>query len=504
MGIYDFTMQDVIRRNALFHANKTAFISIEGSWTFGQYTKEVDRLAAGLGALGVRKGDRIGVVAFNSYEFLLLFGAAARLGAILVPVNWRLKPNEINLIFEDSKPKIVVVSPDYMDMVENLVTRVSCVTNCLVIGKGVGNFRSFEEIMAYTGRFQEVEVTQQDPFIILYTASVDGRPKGAVLTHANLVITNFQVMALMGIKADSVFLNLLPFFHIAGILMSLQVVQAGGRNIIMKKFDAREAADWIEREQVTFMWTFPPMLSMILDEAKSSGSNLSSLRIGGGWDQQEMIQRFRQMTGAPFWVGFGQTETTGICTMSLFDEQPGSAGREVPLVRMRIVDEYDREVPEGGSGEIVVRGPVVFQKYWNKEEETTYTFRGGWHHTGDIGRLDGKGYLWYVKRKAEKELIKPGGENVYPGEVEKTLLEHPDVLEACVFGIPDDKWGEAIKAVCVLRQGTNPEPEGLIEFVASRIARYKKPKYVTFVEALPKTKDGEVDREKVKSEHGDS
>jgi long-chain acyl-CoA synthetase len=169
------------------------------------------------------------------------------------------------------------------------------------------------------------------------------------------------------------------------------------------------------------------------------------------------------------------------------------------MVRMRVVNDYDRDVGIGTAGEIVVRGPAVFLEYWNLGEESAYTFRDGWHHTGDVGRLDEEGYLWYVGRKAEKELIKPGGENVYPAEVEKVVLEHPDVREACVFGVPDKEWGEAIKAVVALKDGCRQEPAGLIDFVGSRIAGYKKPKYVTFAESLPKKGDGTVDREKVKS-----
>jgi long-chain acyl-CoA synthetase len=269
----------------------------------------------------------------------------------------------------------------------------------------------------------------------------------------------------------------------------------------MEKFEAKEALDWIEREGVTFLGSFPPMLSSLLDEAETSGRILASLRVVGGLDSPETIQRFQQMTGARFWTGFGQTETSGLCSFLFFDEKPGSAGREGPLVRVRIVDEYDQEVPVGQLGEIVVQGPTVFHGYWNLETETAQALRSGWHHTGDMGRLDEQGYLWYVKRKAEKELIKPGGENVYPVEVEKTLLEHPEIEEACVFGVPDKKWGEAIKAVCVRKAGSILEPEALIEFVADRIARYKKPKFVTFVKKLPKNEDGYVDRDKVKSDY---
>ena len=189
-------------------------------------------------------------------------------------------------------------------------------------------------------------------------------------------------------------------------------------------------------------------------------------------------------------------------TVCPYAEKPGSAGKEGPLVKIKLVDGQHGEVPVGTPGEICVRGPMVFLGYWNLEEDTRYTFREGWHHTGDIGRLDENGYLWYVKRKAEKELIKPGGENVYPAEVEKIILEHPEVAEVSVIGVRDPEWGEAIKAICVLKPGSVLTVQGLIDFVASRIARYKKPKYVDFVPALPKTQDGSIDREKVKAEYG--
>jgi len=185
-----------------------------------------------------------------------------------------------------------------------------------------------------------------------------------------------------------------------------------------------------------------------------------------------------------------------------FIEKPGSAGRPSPFVRVGLFDEYDREVPPGTPGEICVRSPSVFLGYWGREEDTAYTFRNGWHHTGDIGRFDEEGYLWYVKRKSQKELIKPGGENVYPSEVEKVILQHEKVLEVSVIGVRDPEWGEAIKAICVLKPGEILEARDLIEFVASKIARYKKPKYVVVVDSLPKTKDGEIDRDRVKKEHG--
>jgi acyl-CoA synthetase (AMP-forming)/AMP-acid ligase II len=502
MGLYDITIQDVIRQNAVFRRDKVALVCGDLRMTFGEYAREVDLLAAGLFSLGVSKGERIGVVAFNCHEFFLLYGAAARLGAIMLPVNWRLKPDEIQGILEDCTPSVVVASGEYWEAVSEISDRCPFVKHRLAMGEGGKGFRPLKEVASSGKELLQVDLSQKDPYLIVHTAAVEGRPRGAVLSHGNIVAANIQSMGVMGLDERSVHLNLLPLFHIAGFGMAMNVMQAGGRNVIMRKFDAKEAVDWIQREGVTAIGTFPPMLSMILDAAESEGKSLKSLCSVGGLDHPETMQRCQRESGARFWIGFGQTETSGFCTICPLDEKPGSAGKEGPLVRVRLVDDYDREVPMGQPGEIVVRGPLVFQGYWNLEKETAYTFREGWHHTGDIGRMDEQGYLWYVKRKAEKELIKPGGENVYPAEVEKALLEHPEVAEACVFGVPDKQWGEAIKAVCALTAESVLTPEGLIEFVASRIARYKKPKFVAFVESLPKSSDGAVDREKVKAEHG--
>lgn len=502
MGLYDLTVYDIVKKNALFRGNKVGLVCGDLRMSFAQIASEVDRVACGLAGLGVIKGDRIAVVAMNCHEFLILYGAAAKLGAIMLPINWRLKPEEIQVILEDCTPKVLVGSSEYLEMLGELAGKCSFVERMLALGEGGGGFQPIGEIGLGKEPAPEAQLHANDPFVIIHTAAVEGRPRGAVLSHGNIVAANVQSMAVMGIQEDSVHLAMLPLFHIAGLGMAMHVMHAGGTNVIMRKFDAVEAARLIEKESVTTIETFPPMLSMLLDAAQENGLGLKSLRAVGGLDHPETMQRCQSMTGARFFVGFGQTETSGFCTICPLDERPGSAGREGPLVRVRLVDDYDREVPVNIPGEITVRGPLVFLGYWNLPRETDYTFREGWHHTGDIGRLDEQGYLWYVKRKAEKELIKPGGENVYPAEVEKALLEHPDLLEACVFGVPDKQWGEAIKAVCSVKPGSFLEPQELIDFVASRIARYKKPKYVVLVEALPKTQDGSVDREKVKAEYG--
>ncbi|MDX9816535.1 MAG: AMP-binding protein, partial [Smithellaceae bacterium] len=251
----------------------------------------------------------------------------------------------------------------------------------------------------------------------------------------------------------------------------------------------------------TFWGTFPPMLNMLLDVQDKESIETPSLKGVGGMDAPATIERFlKKQPQAVFYSIYGQTEAMPIsgCDIS---EKPGSIGRPAIMTRVKIIDELDQEVPAGTVGEICVKSPAVFMGYWNLKNDTAYAFRNGWHHTGDLGRMDENGYLWYSGRKPEKELIKPGGENVYPAEVEQTIMSHGAIAEVSVIGIPDAEWGEAVLAVCVRKPGMIVEEKELIEFVASKIARYKKPKQVLFVENLPKTATVAIDRDEVKKRY---
>jgi long-chain acyl-CoA synthetase len=250
------------------------------------------------------------------------------------------------------------------------------------------------------------------------------------------------------------------------------------------------------------MFDFAPILGSILEAHKKSGKGIKSLQHVAGLESPAVIEEYQKLTGGTFSCMYGQTETSAIATMGRYSDRPGSAGRTIQLADVRIVDDNDKPLPSGEIGEIAVKGPMVFKGYWNLTEDTAFTFRGGWQHTGDLGRFDGDGFLWYEGRKAEKELIKPGGENVYPAEVEKAILEHPAVEKTVVFGVPDPKWKEGIKAVCQLKSGHTLEPQELIAYVGSRIASFKKPQYVEFVSELPQLEDGSADRVKVKELYG--
>jgi long-chain acyl-CoA synthetase len=323
-----------------------------------------------------------------------------------------------------------------------------------------------------------------------------------VISHHNLIFCTLQNIAMMGLTSEDAYLNILPLFHIAGMFGFLVTMHAGGRNVMISKFDPKPAGKMIDQEKITMIGDFPPILLQLMDEQAKGEYTLASLKHLFGIDMQDTIKRFENLGHGQFWMAYGQTETMGLMSVCSNREKPGCAGKAGPLVDLRIVDEFDHEVETGKVGEILVRSPLVFQGYWEEGDLTRHTFRDEWHHTGDSGRMDQEGYLWFAGRKAEKELIKPGGENVYPIEVEKVILEHPSVQEVSVIGVPDPKFGEGIKAVCVLRISEKLAEQELIDFVGSRIARYKKPGYVQFVASLPKKEDGSIDRPKVKELYG--
>ncbi|MFC1821764.1 AMP-binding protein [Thermodesulfobacteriota bacterium] len=505
MGLYDFTIYDVISRNAKIYPDRDAVVFNQNRLTHKAYKEKCDQLAAGLVKAGIQKGDRLGVVANNNDEFMVLYGAAAKIGAIVLPVNWRFQKDEVAYVLNDCTPKIVFAGQGFQEMVADVSQQIKSIQKCYTIGPTEGikdGFQPFGELYSEDGAANEFDIPADNGFVIVHTAAVGGYPRGALLSHGNVIASNLQVIDQNRMKEDECHICFLPLFHIAALSMVMAVMHKGGNNVILDRFDPELSLKLIEKEKVTVFGSFAPILKTLTEKYQEGNYDLSSLRYVGGLEDPDAIKAFLKISpNVVFSVGFGQTEAMGVTGCPL-DEKPGSAGKPAIMSRVALFDDDDREVPVGKPGEICVRSPSVFLGYWGLEEETAFTFRNGWHHTGDMGRFDEEGYLWYVGRKAQKELIKPGGENVYPAEVENAILSHDAVEEASVIGVPDEKWGEAIKAICVLGQGKTVKEEELIEFVASKIARYKKPKFVVFVDALPKTEDGNIDRQQIKKDHG--
>jgi long-chain acyl-CoA synthetase len=504
MGLHDYTFYDLINRNAVCFNNRPAWFEAddERTLTFSEFKERVDCLASGLQGLGIQKGDRICAVGKNGLEFFLLYGAAAAVGAIVVPINWRLSAEEALFNLNDCEPKILFADSEFQEITQDRKAKLPSIEHCFNLKSSGGEFAEFNSLMGNAGEFESVDVASDDGWVIIHTAAVAGRPRGALLSHGNLICANISLHMLFNLSADDVHLNLLPLFHIAGLCMATGCFHAGALNVNMSKFDAEQAVNLIAGKKVSVVYEFSPILSSILDAHEKTGKDITSLKTVKGIENPETIERYQKLTGGTFFCVYGQTETSGMATLGRYNDRPGSAGKTIELADVRLVNDNDNPVDPGEVGEIAVKGPMVFKGYWNLPEDTEYTFREGWHHTGDLGRFDEDGFLWYEGRKAEKELIKPGGENVYPAEVESAILEHDAVDKTVVFGVPDPIWKEGIKAVCTLKEGQELDSRGLIAFVSQRIASYKKPRYVEFVSELPLLKDGSPDRAKIKELYG--
>jgi len=489
---------DIYEKNALYKSSAPAIHWGTEETTYSELFIETAKLAKGLKSLNLEPGARVAVLCKNHPVFFHLFGAASALNLTLVLINRRLSNDEVSHIIEDTTPSIIFCDKEMADQAANLTTSFSFLKHSYVVD---GDDAQFLNLYKNSPLKNPVAYNHNDPFVIIHTAAMLGKPRGAVLSQENIILSNQQVIQAFDLNQTKAYLNILPLFHIMGVNLGLGMLQAGGKNIIQEKFDPPKTLKLIQEQKVNIFGSFPPILSNLLDEAKENSYDLSSLEIAAGLDMPETVKDWESHTDSKFWTMYGQTETSGLITFAEYFDKPGSAGIISTLANIKIADELDNILPVDETGEILVKGPLVFQGYWNADDLNTHTFRGDWHHTGDLGMIDSDGYLFFKGRKAEKELIKPGGENVFPAEVEKAIVQHEAVKDVCVFGVPDKKFGEGIKAVCSLNSGFELDKDELIKFTGSLIAGYKKPRYVEFIKELPKAEDGSIDREKIKTQY---
>ena len=495
------TFYTTLQDNARARGSEIALIGPSDSLTYNQLLDRVDVLAEGLNRRGIATGERVCLLAYNAIESFLLFGACARTGAIVFPINWRLSGAEVQGVLDLAEPKMLIVDAVNLGTLESI--EVDTIPFRALIGsESQEGWLSFDDL-SQEGDSEIPVVKADDAFVLLTTAAVEGVPRAATLTHANILTASDQLINGLELTPDDRHLAALPLFHVTGLGLSLATLQAGGANVIQERFDPTDAVGLMDQHQVSLLASFPPVLATLLEAREATGATWDSLRYVLGFDAPEMIQRLLAESGASFWTGYGQSETSGVVTLIDVREKPGAVGKPLPAAELRCFDEQGNEVPVGATGEIVVQGPLVFKGYWRDEDANLYAARLGWHHTGDLGRLDEEGYLYYVGRKPEKDLIKSGGENVYPAEVEFAIASLPQVSAVCVIGVPDETWGETVKAVVELKPGETLTDKEVIEAVTKRIATYKKPRQIQFIEALPRTSEGQIDRVAVKVTYGE-
>jgi long-chain acyl-CoA synthetase len=458
--------------------------------TYAETWERCRRLAGALRGLGLERGDRVAVVARNSHRYLELYQAVPAAGLVLVPLNQRHADAELRYALADSGARVLLAARAIGDL-------PACVEH--VVDAGAGH----EELLAgATPADFPDDVGEDDVAGLFYTGGTTGASKGVMLRHRSLVANAMHLQAAMPFEPDTRFLLVAPMFHLAGTIAVLACVWHGARQVVMEAFDAAAALDLIERERVTVTQVVPSMLAAMCEEQLARPRDVSSLELltfGGAPSATETLRRAaRLFPDAELMTMYGATETAPIVTTlrglhRLLDgPQARSCGRPTVGVEARVVDPQERTpVAAGEVGEVAVRGPNVMAGYWRKPEQTAAVLADGWYHTGDLGYLDEEGYLYLVDRA--KDMIVTGGENVYSTEVEDALYRHPAVLEAAVFGIPDERWGEAVHAVVVPRVETDVTEEDLIRHCREAIADYKVPKRIELRdEPLPKSGAGKL------------
>jgi fatty-acyl-CoA synthase len=459
----------------------------------------VDRLAAGLRAGGVCPGDRVGFLGFNHPAFLETLFATARLGAIFVPLNFRLTSSELAYIIADAGVHTLVVDADHCDLIDEVRPRLP-VRVFVGTGECHGQFQDYEALVNWPRPLGPVvtPVDADSVAVIMYTSGTTGRPKGAMLTHANLWWSNANKGLAMDFLESDVTLVAAPLFHIGGLnVTTLGTWQKGGEILLFPSFEPGKCLEAIARHGVTTMFGVPAMFLFMSQHPAFDTIDLTSIRtlICGGAPVPEPLIKVYNGRGIPIQQGYGLTETAPAVALLGADDalaKVGSTGRPVFFVDIRIVDASGSVVTTPrGVGEICVRGPNVMKGYWNQPDATAEAIDAeGWFHTGDAGYFDEDGFLFISDRF--KDMLITGGENVYPAEVESVLYEHPAVAEVAVIGMPDDQWGEAVVAVVAAKEGESVTLDELRDFGARNLARYKLPSRLHLVDALPRNPAGKV------------
>jgi long-chain acyl-CoA synthetase len=466
--------------------------------TYAELDERSARLATLLREQGLQQGDRVGVMLPNVLEFPIAYYGVLRAGGTVVPMNVLLKRREIAFYLEDSGAKLLLAWQGFCEEARDGAADAGAE---LVEVEPA----SFAELLAgYEPTPDLTDTEEEDTAVILYTSGTTGKPKGAELTHFNLSRnSDIAGRTTCGIEQGDIVLGALPLFHSFGQTVSMNAsLRVGATLTLLPKFDPGEALEIMQRDRVTHFYGVPTMYGALLHHPDRESYDTSALRTcitGGASMPVEVLRGFEEAFGCEVLEGYGLSETSPVATSNHpgRPRKPGSIGTPLEEVEVKVVDEDDNEVPQGEVGEIVIRGHNIMKGYWQRPEATAEAMRGGWFHSGDMAKVDEDGYFFIVDRK--KDLIIRGGYNVYPREVEEVLYEHPKIREAAVIGVPHDEWGEEIGAAVVCHEGEELSPEEVSQYVKERIAAYKYPRIVWFLDDLPKGPTGKILKREIES-----
>ncbi len=479
------------------------FVGSGYRFTFQQANERVNQLANYLINVGIEPKDRVAILTRNNQQFPTAMFAAAKIGAITVPLNWRLHSQELSYILNDCQASLLVYDAEFSGTVQKIKNEIS-VNVYVVVGDDQGTDIEFENTLAGQSK-QEPEIVGggDDPAIIMYTSGTTGKPKGAILSHFNMFTATIGISHTIDWRYRDRFLSVAPLFHIGGLAPIVTNIHCGATSVFLPDFNPVEAWRSIEKERINFMMSVPVMLSFMLMVPDIDKIDLSSLRhivCGGSVVAANLIEAYHKL-GIEVQNVYGITEYSGAVTFWTHEmgmDKFQSVGKPVFHGDIQIVDPNTlEELPDGEVGEIWCRGPQVFQGYWNNQEDTGKALFDGWYRSGDLGKKDQDGFIYVVDRL--KDMIISGGENIYPAELEAVIATLPSVAEVAVVGAPDEQWGEVSCACVVVKPGYQLKPDEVIEVCQKNLARYKVVRKVVFTDALPRNAVGKIMKNVLKS-----
>ncbi|MDP2645147.1 MAG: long-chain-fatty-acid--CoA ligase [Desulfobacterales bacterium] len=495
-------ISDFLEKNAKVYPERIAIVDQvkDVRLTFRQVQERVYRLANALSGLGVAKGDRVAVIQDNCFEWLEIYLAIGKIGAVATPLNYRLIGKELADLLNHSGSETLIAGSDFVPVIEPFTDRLAALKHTIVMGKPLEGTLNYDTLLAEApaGRPQEI-IARDDLFCLLYTGGTTGRPKGAMLSHHNLTAVCTTWIIEWGLSHDEVGMIVTPLFHTGSNWPLFAGFMMGNTQVILKGVDFATMFATIQQERVTYSLWLSAIVGLIINDERFHQYDLSSLNLvmtGGGPLGEAQLRKLIDVLGCRVSHGGGQTETGPICHIRLEDHldgpgrRLGSAGQEVFNMELKVVDADDRPVPPGGVGELCARGDALMKGYWKMPAETRESMKDGWQHTGDLVRIDEDGFIYYVDRL--KDMIKSGGENVFSKEVEDVIYALPPVAEVAVIGVPDDTWGEAVKALVIVKPGMTLTQEEVISHCRKSLSGFKCPKSVEFGGQFPKTGLGKI------------
>jgi len=502
------TFDEFLSLHATTYPGKCALVFKGKKWLYRDLNSRVNRLANGLFSLGIRKGDRVGILLHNGNEIAEAVFASARIGAVSISLNFRLAGREFEYILDNSDASTLIYGQEFEDKVDAIRSNLKKINNYIRVGEpkaAAGDYQYEQVLQTHSDSKPSRQIEMDDDSSLIYTSGTTGRPKGVVRTHQTNLWASLNTVIEMGYRFDDVEMYMVPLFNVGFFNFFTPNIIAGGTVVIIPHFEEGEVLKLIERERVTRMFMVPAMWNRLLSAKNFSNYDLTSLRVGiSGAEsmptslKHQIKERFKDIE---IWECYGLSE--GGKTYLRPDDclrKFSSVGKAGLTDETRVVDENDEDVDVEKEGEVLFRGPSLMKEYLKNVEATAEALKGGWLHTGDIGKLDAEGYLYIVDRK--KDMIISGGENIYPREIEDVLASHPKIFEAAVIGLPDSKWGESVMAVVVLKEGENMTAQEVIDHCKASLASYKKPRSVEFVPSLPRNPSGKVLKPELREQYG--